>query len=289
MKKIFYFLTFTFIVVSASAQNDAAVDTSWKKGGFIGLTFNQVGLNKAWTRGGDNAITLSGLLDVYANYETAKQKWTNNLVINYAQSKIADADFIKSDDRLDFTSKYSRKWKKHFNWVGSFFLQSQLTKTLDFKNPTIDSTGTRFNTISNFFSPAYATLGFGLEYDNSGLTVAIHPISGRALIVIDEKLRPRFFAADADLGSAVNFDLGAWLLATYKKPINDNVTFNTALSMFLPYDEPTHIDTNWDLGLIMKISKYLTANANATVRYFHNEIQDLQFRQGFGVGFGYKF
>jgi len=66
------FLPVLFIAFTAHAQTppDAAqapIDTSWKKGGFISLSFTQVSLSN-WAAGGEEAYSGIALLNLFANY-----------------------------------------------------------------------------------------------------------------------------------------------------------------------------------------------------------------------------
>ena len=70
MKKISTLLSLMFLATIAFSQT-ADPDTSWKKGGFIGINFNQVSLSQ-WAPGGDNNLSLSSSVNLFANYEKNK-------------------------------------------------------------------------------------------------------------------------------------------------------------------------------------------------------------------------
>ncbi len=62
-----------------SLQDDAELkDTSWTKGGTLGLNLSQVYLDN-WAAGGDNSVSVTGLVSLFANYKKNKSSWDNTL------------------------------------------------------------------------------------------------------------------------------------------------------------------------------------------------------------------
>ena len=84
----------------------ASVDTTgWKRGGALGLSNTQTYLYQ-WAAGGNSAITVTGLVNYFANYRKGKNAWDNNLNMAYGVLlQDLDSRAIKIDDRFDFTGK----------------------------------------------------------------------------------------------------------------------------------------------------------------------------------------
>ncbi len=104
MKRLLFTIALISAVASVNAQ-EAAVDTSWKKGGIIGLNFTQVSLSN-WAAGGQNSISGIALFNYYANYNKGKNIWDNTIDLGYGMTQNGDADPIKSEDK-DIPSPYN--------------------------------------------------------------------------------------------------------------------------------------------------------------------------------------
>ena len=112
-------------------------------------------------------------------------------------------------------------------------------------------------------------------------------------MVTDSKLSD-FGAYGVDSGKTTRSEFGAYINANFKKEIMTNVTLTSKLELFNNYtdkdkDNVKAIDVNWDSSLNMKVNKYITASLNTLVIYDANVVARTQFKEIFGVGFGYKF
>ncbi|MBK6838589.1 MAG: hypothetical protein IPG90_10190 [Bacteroidetes bacterium] len=54
-------------------------------------------------------------------------------------------------------------------------------------------------------------------------------------------------------------------------------------------DNVKNIDVNWEVGLLMKVNKFMTASVLTQLIYDANTIARTQFKEVIGVGVGYKF
>jgi len=87
------------------------VDTimGWKKGGVINISTAQTSLTN-WAAGGQSSVAIGGLLSLFANNKKDKSLWENYLDIGYGTMKQGkDAGWWKTDDKIDFTSKFGLK------------------------------------------------------------------------------------------------------------------------------------------------------------------------------------
>lgn len=287
MKRISTLILALFAILYTNAQTTTEIDTSWKKGGFIGLNFTQVGLSQ-WYAGGENSLALAGNVNLFDNYAKGKITWDNTLDLNYALLQSGTADVRKSDDRIDFTSKYGRKIKEGGKWYYAALLnfKSQFTDGFAYPNDSV--------VVSKFLAPGYLILSLGLDFKpNDFLSFYLSPVTGKFTFVTDADLNS-IGAYGVDTGKTVRSEFGAYLNMKFKKDIMENVTFSTKLELFNNYtdkdkDNAKRIDVNWETALMMKVNKYLTAGLNTILIYDHNQIQRTQFKEVIGVGFGYKF
>lgn len=298
MKKISTLLSLLFISALAFSQT-AEPDTSWKKGGFIGINFNQVSLSQ-WAPGGDNNLSLSTSASLFANYEKGKTIWSNSLDLAYALIKTSSDPVRKSDDKIDFTSKYGyRIGEGKWYYAGLLNFKSQFAE--GFKYPD-DS-----NVVSKFLAPGYITLALGLTYKPTEyFQVFFSPATGKWTFVNDQTLADagaygvKMATLDANglpqpgTGEKLRSEFGAYLNMLFKKDIMENVTFTTKLELFNNYtdddkDNAKAIDVNWESSLTMKVNKYITASVLAQLVYDANVVARTQYKQVIGVGFGYKF
>jgi hypothetical protein len=283
MKKVFLLVLAIGICYTSNAQTEP--DTSWKKGGFIGLNFNQVNLSQ-WAPGGENSISLAGNFNVFANYAKGITEWANTMDLAYAMVKSGSDGLRKNDDKIEINSKYGRKFSE--KWLYSFLLNFKSQFAKGYKYPD-DST-----VISDFFSPAFITVALGATYKPVPyFEVFISPVTGKFTVVTNSDLSA-IGAYGVDTGGTVRSELGAYLQMIFKKDIMENVTFSTKLELFNNYtdenkDNAKNIDVNWDCNLNMKINDFLTASIMTQVVYDSNIIERTQFKEMLGIGLGYKF
>ncbi len=275
-------------------QNTDTVE-GWKKGGLISLNFGQVSLSN-WAAGGQNSFSANGLVSLFANYKKDNYTWDNSLDIGYGLLKQGeDSDIMKTDDKIDFASKYGKKAFNNFYYAALLNFKTQMTAGYDYeKSNSIP--------ISNLLAPAYVLSAIGLDYKpNDNFSAFIAPITSKITIVNDEVLSDAG-AFGVDSGSVVRSEFGGYLRLTYKKDLMKNVTLATKLDLFSNYIEsPTNIDVSWETLISMKVNKFITATVFVHLVYdddTHFQWTDsdgnhdaplLQSKEVVGVGFAYKF
>ena len=283
MKKTLQLAIFA-VTLSLTAFSQTEPDTSWKKGGFIGINFTQVNLSK-WAQGGENALSLASNVNLFANYIKGKADWSNSLDLAYAFVKSGTQSLRKSDDKIELTSKYGRKISDHWLYSALFNFKSQFASGYAYPEDSV---------VSKFLSPAYFTLGLGFTYKPVDyFEVFLSPATGKITMVSESKLS-KLGAYGVDPGKTTRNEFGAYINAKFKKEIMTNITLSSKLELFNNYtdkdkDNAKAIDVNWDSSLNMKVNKYITASLNTLVIYDANIVATTQFKEIFGVGFGYKF
>lgn len=293
IKKILVFIIITSTYFSAIAQEEVDTIKTWKFNGISSINFSQVSLSN-WSAGGENSYAFNGILNVSANYSKDKNDWANTLDIGYGIQKQGDQDYKKTDDHIEFLSKYGRKISKSLFMSALLNFKTQFNEGMKYEEDTS-------YVISKAFAPAYLQLALGIEYKpNETFYAMISPVTGKLTMVLDDTLSARG-AFGVDPGDNTRMELGGSVAIGVKKEIMKNVTFNSTLGLFTNYIEnPQNIDVDWKVMINMKINNYLSANLNTQLLYDDNiaSIDDetgesggakVQFKEIFGVGLTYKF
>ncbi len=282
----------------ANAQENLPADTSyWKKGGAGSITFSNVSLNN-WAAGGQNSVSLNSYLGLYANYSKARTTWENSLDLGYGLLKQGQGDFVKSDDKINFSTKYGyRLTREEGKWYFSALA--------DFKSQFAEGLDESDSVISRFLAPGYLIIATGIDYKvRDYFSVSLAPVTGKFTFVTDETLYNNG-AYGVDPGSKARAELGSFLRMKFKKDIFDGVNYESRLELFSNYMENFgNIDVNWENIFIMKINKFLSANLITQLLYDddidieidknNDGIVDeigprVQFKSVFGVGLSYTF
>lgn len=266
----------------------------WKFNGVTSLNFSQVSLTN-WSAGGENSYAFNGLLNLSLDYSKDKNDWSNVLDLGYGVQKQGDQEVRKTDDKIDFTSKYGRKISK------SFFISALLNFKTQFNE------GKKYETdpdtsyvISKFMAPAYLQGALGMEYKPSESFYAVlSPVAGKLTMVMDDTLSARG-SFGVDPGSKTRMELGGSVTIGVDKEVLKNVNLTSTLGLFTNYlEDPQNIDVDWKMLISMKINDYLSANITTHLIYDDDiktsddegnpEGAKVQFKEVFGVGLTYKF
>ncbi|NSW94061.1 MAG: DUF3078 domain-containing protein [Bacteroidales bacterium] len=281
--------------------------TGWKKGGVLAVNLAQTSL-KNWSAGGQNSIAVNGIFSIFANYKMGKSAWDNSLDLGYGLLKQGkESDLMKTDDKIDFLSKYGREAFGHFYYSALLNFKTQMTPGYKYPDMT--------NKISDLFAPAYLLIAAGLDYKpNAYFSAFIAPLTGKFTFVTDDKLSAAG-AFGVKPGEKSRSELGGYLRAIFSK--NDfseellkNISFTTKIDLFSNYREnPQNIDVSWETLIAMKVNKYISVNFNTHLIYDDNikiavdrnddgiisEMEKshpgsrIQFKEIFGAGFSYNF
>lgn len=296
MKNTIAFIALFLCTMGLVAQENGEKDGKWTKGGQFNLNFSQIALQN-WAAGGENSMTGVAMFNAFANYSEGNISWDNTLNLGYGLLKQDDEDWYKSEDKLQFSSKYGRKTNSNWYYSGLVDFKTQFTKGY------LSSTDTDHS--SSFFAPAYLNLAIGMDYKpNDNFSVMIAPISGKFTFVGDTALSNNGDYG-VDEGEAFRAELGAYVKVMYKVNIMENVAYETTLDLFSNYlDKPQNIDINWDNMLSFTINKYLQASLMFNLIYdddikfdidedddgvVEKSIAQLQLKEMFALGFAYKF
>ncbi|MCL4857158.1 MAG: DUF3078 domain-containing protein, partial [Flavobacteriales bacterium] len=272
------------------------------------LKFTQVSLTN-WAAGGDNSISLNGITNLFANYKKGNSTWDNTLDLAYGLMKQGKQGMRKTDDRVDFMSKYGQRAFKNWYYAALINFRTQMAPGYNYPD---DSTK-----ISNFLAPAYLLVAIGMDYKpNDNFNVFISPLTMRTTIVNDSKLADAgAFGVDKaeynDLGEKIKngkmfrSEYGGYLRSLLKADIMKNIKLISKLDLFSNYsDHPERIDVNWEVLIALKVNEYISATIATNLIYDHDvdiavdENGDgvfdafgprTQFKEVLGIGLTYKF
>lgn len=269
--------------------------SNWKLTGVGSMNFSQ-GYYENWAKGGDNNIAALGMLKVEAAYAKMKTKWGSYLdyKLGFLKSEKADNDFLKNEDKFDLNTKIGYRAVRNLYYSFSANLKTQFFK--GFKNPG-DSLW-----VSNFFSPAYVTLGLGIDYNpGPGFSFFLSPITHKTTLVLDSVVSETQYGLE--LGKNVRNETGGYLLTKLNVDLSKELRFENKLDLFSNYsDHPERVDVNWEMALDMKVNKYITANISTHLIWDYDtkfketndlgveeETEKVQFKELISIGLSYKF
>lgn len=299
MKRLLSAIAFCSMATAASAQLSKADEikkalattnkdtVAWVYGGFITLGMNE-GFLHNWAAGGELAsFSANGIFSGHLDHLAHREIWSNNLDVSYGLNYNYSTSFIprKTDDRIDFTSKYGKRIDTNGNFFASalFNFKSQITDGYDYtvadwphKPPT-----------SKFMSPAYFTLAAGVEYrEGSDVSIFVSPIAAR-LTLADKyftTLTPQG-AFGIDYGKTQKYEFGAYVSGRFATKLSKTVRYKTRLDLYSNYlakdtkdslgnvvkrDNPGNIAVLFDNLLDIKLGKYVNMAIGATVIYDNN-------------------
>ena len=235
-------------------------DSTWKIGGFVGVSLSQTALYQ-WSPGGSNNFAFLAASNFYANYKKGKIEWSTNLDIKYGMvanglirsSALANRNFQKNIDVLQLGTNVGYNITDHLYLAAKFGFLSQFSPSYDYSQT--DTVGGRFRkyTVSKFGAPAVITIGPGLTWKPvSYFTLFFSPIEGKLTFVTKDDpgkdttqvggaFTSRYYT-DVDetrfglnRGTSFMGELGAELDFLFQKDIVKNVNWKSHLNIFVSY------------------------------------------------------
>ncbi len=301
MKKLF--IAFSLLTLTAGqvvAQTDSApTETpSWKISGVSGLNLSQTSLTN-WAAGGENSVAWNLYLNASANYKKDNWSWDNALITDFGKTFTTSNKWLKSIDKLNFSTKIGRSLSKHWSVsaLGDFLTQFARGYAAE-NNPNI--AGNKDKYISTILAPGYLTLAVGADYKpNDDFSLLLAPVTGKMTFVLDNRLSTAG-AFGVKPGNKTLAEIGALAVANYKRKLAENINLVTKLTLFTPYNESFgNIDVNWDMMIAFKINKFLTTTLTTNLVYDDDiktvDLQGnkhgakVQFREVLGLGLAYSF
>ena len=302
-------LAFCQVTEGEKKLRTQSTDTTqgWKRGGVLAVNLAQTSLTN-WAAGGQNSLAINGLFSVFANLKQGKSAWDNLLDLGYGMLRQGGkgADFTKTDDKIDLTSKYGREAFKNVYYAALLNFRTQMTP--GYKYPDTE------NKISDLFAPAYLLTALGMDYKpNPYFSAFLAPLTAKFTFVTDNVLSEAG-AFGVTPGKKARAEIGGYLRVAltkndFKNEFMKNISFATKVDLFSNYlDKPQNIDVNWETLISMKVNKFISANLSTNLLYDDNilipidrnhdgDVTDpldipgkrIQFKEIFGVGFSFNF
>ena len=267
---------------AAASRKMDDIPNGWIKKGNISFLFNQSAFNDKWLGGGTSNMAGNFGLNYDFNYKKDKVVWDNKFILAYGLTKIKNQPRnTKTDDRLELNSLWGRKASG--NWYYSIFG--------NFKTQMDSGFNTAHTTrLSHFFSPAYLQFGPGMLYKPSeNFSVNIAPATSR-FIFVDGQFTTLGSSFGVKQGDTSRFEFGASVSAYYKFNVMANVSVENRLNLYSNYlDKPQNVDVDYQMNLVMKVNKYISANVSLQAIYDDNAVTAVQVRELFGIGLNYGF
>ncbi len=312
MMKIYNFFRMTAAILimgglslHAAAQADST--KAWKTGGTTSLMINQIALSN-WAAGGQNSVSATALVNLYANYHKKNSQWDNTLDLCYGLLQQGKAGIIKSDDKIDFSSKYGQHAWKHWYYSAMLNFKTQFAQGFNYPNDSVMT--------SDFMAPAFMTVALGMDYKPTDyFTLLIAPLTGKMTFVNNQTLADQgaFGVEPAVIengivivnGKKVRSEFGGFIKAAVKYDIMKNINLAAKLELFSNYlKNAQNIDILGEVLISMKINKFISATLQVNTIYdddikigFDDNKDGIVDRSGprtqlkevLGVGFSYKF
>lgn len=309
MKKIILFaclfLISTFIYSQSSEKDvikktedaaktiDDTIPNGWRSNGKVTFLFNQANFNN-WIAGGENSFSGNLGLDYKIDYKKDDFTWENRILASYGMLQTQNSSFEKkTDDQLEINSIVAKKTKSY--WYYSFLVNFRTQFSQGYLYSKDENGAEIREKFTNFMSPGYLLFGPGMYWKkNDNFKLNFAPLTSKLTFVdnyytsIPGYVDGSYFGVDANKSMLYQFGFNA--TAYYKFTIMENVTAENLLNLYSNYlKDPQNIDINYDLIIVMKINKILSANLNFQAIYDDDAFAGFQTKEVFGVGLNYIF
>lgn len=268
-------------VFSQTTEAEKAIRTEskdtiigWTTGGLLGLSISQASFTN-WAAGGQNTIAIGGIVNLFAKYKNEKDSWDSMLDLGYGLLKQGkDGEFIKTDDKVDLTSKYGRKASSKWYYAGLVNFKTQMTAGYNY--PDVETK------ISDLLAPAYALAAIGMDYKpNDKLTAFIAPVTSKNTIVNNDLLaNAGAFGVEAATydaagilvaaGKKLRSEVGGYVRVVYQQTYfkDKSVSILSKLDLFSNYkDNPQNIDVSWETIIGLKVNRFITTTITTHLIY----------------------
>jgi len=268
----------------------------WEKGGMVNINVSQISLTN-WSSGGRSSFALGSMLSLYAHNKMKNSLWENYLDLGYGTMKQGKgSEWWKTDDKIDFTSKFGYIAAKKLYYAALVNFKSQMANGYKYPNDSIK--------ISGFLSPGYLLGALGIDYKpGDNFTLFFSPVTYKLTIVTDDTLAASG-AFGVEPGETAKNELGGYLRVFMKRNLMENITIQTKLDLFSNYlKDFGNIDVNWEVLLSMKVNNYISATLSTALLYDddtgiiieeddgtkNSYFSKVQFKEVLAIGFSLNF
>jgi hypothetical protein len=208
-----------------------------------------------------------------------------------------DLGWEKSDDVIQFASRYSRQTAGNWYWTGLAKFRTQFApgrKQAD--TPEVESPQRVL--VSEFLSPGYLNISLGGEYQAGKVfNLLLSPLSGKMTIVANDSLAA-LGAYGVEAGENTRFEGGSAINIQLRLVPMENVRLESKVDLFSNYTTYGNIDINFENLIILKANDLLSTSITTNLIYDDDiDIQredgtvgpDTQFKWVLAAGFMYNF
>jgi hypothetical protein len=277
----------------AAKKIEDTIPNGWKSTGKVTFLFNQANFSN-WVAGGENSFSGNLGLDYKIDYKKDDYSWENRILASYGLLQTQNSNFEKkTDDQVEINSIVAKKTKSY--WYYSFLVnfRTQFTKGYIYSNDVNGAEIREENT--NIMSPGYLLFGPGMYWKKTeNFKINLAPLTSKFTFVdsgytsIPGYIDGDYFGVDAN--KSMLYQLGFNATVYYKFTIMENVTAENLLNLYSNYlKDPQNIDINYNIIIIMKINKVLSANFNFQAIYDDDAFAGFQTKEVFGVALNYNF
>ncbi len=305
-KKLYLIIGFSLLFgLHSLAQTDRVLsrDSTWKSNGIFTLNIGQTSFTN-WAAGGENQININTILHYRLRYKKDNASWENIIEAKFGTLIFSDMDTKKTDDNLNYASKFGYKASKKWNYSYYLSLNTQLYKGYNYPNDSI--------IVSDFMAPGYFMAGLGMDYiPYKSLSILMSPLTYKLTIVNNETLANdgNFGVQKAVKDTAGNIivpgqrfrsEPGAFIKIYYQEEFKSGLSISSKLEFFSSFEEdPENIDINWSTLMTYRITKVFSATFTLDMIYDDDAIikidtngdgtkeevgPRLQAKQTFGIG-----
>ena len=298
MREFTLFIFISFFSIQGMAFNPDG-DTSWKSKYEASLGFSQTTFTN-WSAGGEGAVSVNGMLNIFEDYAKGKISWNNYLGLAYGTNiQKTEPKVRKTTDKINFLTKGGIYAWKNWDYAGLFEFRSQFDEGFNYPNDSVK--------VSKFMAPGYFQLSIGLNYKPADyFFVFISPIGARLTVVNDAKLtntmdnHGKLIGAYGVIGNNTTlWQIGSSVNIGYKRDIMKNTNLMSKLDLFSDYrHNPQNIIVGWENNVLMKVNKYISLNLSTMLIYDdnisfintagENKGPQIQFRETFSIGLAYS-
>jgi len=239
-----------------------AGESGWITENNLTIAFSQVSLTN-WAAGGQNSISVNGRFNGFYNYKKERLAWDNQIDLGYGLLKQGKTIWQKTDDRFELLSKVGYGFSQTLSGAALASFKTQFTP--GYSKP---EGGVR---ISDLLSPGYFLGAIGIDFKKGdNFTLFVSPVTTKMTFVIDDSLS-LVGAFGVVRGENFRAELGGYIRTMFKHNLMENVSFQTNIDLFSNYlKDPQFVDVSWEVLVLMKINKYLSANLNTHLIYDHD-------------------
>jgi len=290
-------------VANAQVERFLSRDSTWRSSGLLSINIGQTSFAN-WANGGENQLNINTLLHYRLQFSSGKATWENNIDAKYGTLIFADMKMKKTNDKIDYASKFGHKASKKWNYSYYLSYTSQFARGYKYPN---DST-----VVSDFMAPGYFMAGAGMDYHPiKELSIMITPITYKLTIVNNTLLandggfgvKKAIVDANGNVivpGEHFRSETGAFVKVYYQKEFKNGFSVSSKLELFSAFNnKPENVDLTWATFVTYRISKFFIATFSLDLLYDDDAIikidvnndgikevvgPRLQSKQSFGIG-----